>query len=214
MVLSSTFRLFTNKLTKHKPHSQMKREKEEDRFVYLLVSIFLIRIFLSLAEWGGGWSYVCIRRIRPRFQPSLNLSPPPNFALNSCRALGKAMNPLGLSCTICKMGVVFSLPEQWRGLGQSLFKDPSSSEIYDCLCLYSDWVLTALLLWFSNFLVSGPLYSLKIFEDLKIPFMPEIHMYICTHTHTHIYISVFIVLEIEIKFLWSISLLYELIMNY
>lgn len=159
MVLSSTFRLFTNKLTKHKPNSQRKREKEEDRFVYLLVSIFLIRIFLSLAEWGGGWSYVCIRRIRPRFQPSLNLSPPPNFALNSCRALGKAMNPLGLSCTICKMGVVFRLPEQWRGLGQSLFKNPSSSEIYDCLCLYSDWVLTALLLWFSNFLVSGSLYS-------------------------------------------------------
>lgn len=54
MVLSSTFRLFTNKLTKHKPNSRMKREKKEDRFVYLSVSIFLIRIFLSLAEWGSG----------------------------------------------------------------------------------------------------------------------------------------------------------------
>lgn len=154
-------------------------------------------------------------RIRPRFQPSLNLSPPPNFALNSWRALGKAMNPLGLSCTICKKGVVFSLPEQWTWLGQSLFKDPSSSEIYDCLCRYSDWVLTALLLWFSNFLVSGPLYSLKIFEDLKIPFVLEVCIYIYAHTHIHIYISVVIVLEIERrKFLWSISLLYKLIMNY
>lgn len=50
MVLSSTFRLFTNKLTKHKPNSQRKRENEENRFVYLLVSTFLIRTFLSLAE--------------------------------------------------------------------------------------------------------------------------------------------------------------------
>ena len=146
-------------------------------------------------------------RVRPRFQPSLHLSLPPNSELNSCRALGKAVNPLGLSCTIYKKGVILAFLNNEGDWAHH------SSRIllvlkYDCLCLYSDWVLTAQLLWFSNFLVSEPFYSFKIFEDLKIPFVLEAYTHTHMHTHTYIYISLYCT-EIEIrKFLWSISLLY------